>query len=462
MKKVILILLALFAIHLFLLLNLEFTAWPEILSFPYLKNNGFLLYKDMVHAYPPFLTLLLAYYFKVVGFGLTQLKVFAWSMILVNDLLIFLCLKTLTKNDLKALSGTFFYVLLQPILEGNMLWFDTALVTPMLFALYFLLLSVKDGFRKNYYLFIAGIFLGIAILTKQTALIFLFIAMLFLVLNKVSFKKLLVIIAGPLLLSSLLFIRLLEEGALLGFWNWTFYYPATYWTDFPTYVNLALSKKEIAIILLLLSPLAFLPIKNLRKLDKFIILLLLFLGSAVLAVYPRFSFYHFQPALATAAIFAGYTLIISKKYSLLHLFGVASTIFLLTLPATARAWHKETRFFGEADIHLAENIKRVEAEEGPIYLLGLHSGLYVLTQKLPPKPWIDNFGWVFETPGIQEWVIESWEKNPPKAIFWKEPKEGQWYELGTYQPRKITEWIKKNYTKEGEIDREIFYWKINK
>lgn len=461
MKKIYLYLVAIFLIHLFLLLNLEFTAWPEIFSFPYLKNNGFLIYKDMVHVYPPFLTLLLAYYFKVVGFGLTQLKVFTWSMILVNDLLIFLCLRILTKNDSKAFSVTFFYALLQPLLEGNMLWFDTALVTPMLLTFYFLLLSIKDGFRKNSYLFIAGIFLGIAIITKQTALIFLFVTVLFLVLNKVRFKKLLVVMTGPLLLSSLLLIRLLEEDALLGFWNWTFYYPATYWTDFPTYVDLALSKKELAIILLLLSPLAFLPIKSFLKKGKFMILLLLFLGSAVLAVYPRFSFFHFQPALAMAAIFAGYTLIISKKYSLFHLFGVASIVSLLTLPGTIRGWQKEARFFGKADINLAENIKKV-GPEGPIYFLGLPSGLYVLTQKLPPKPWVDNFGWYFEIPGMEDEVIKRWEENPPVAIFWKKPEEGKWFELGSYQPQKITEWIKKNYIREGEIDREISFWKISK
>lgn len=459
MKKVILILLALFAIHLFLLANVEFTAWPEMFSFPYLKNNGFFLYKDMIHAYPPFLTLLLAYYFKIVGFGLTQLKVFAWSMILVNDLLIFLCLKSLTKNDLKAASGTLFYVLLQPILEGNMLWFDTALVTPLLFALYFLIISVKDGFRKNSYLFISGVFLGIAILTKQTALVFLLFTILFLILNKVSFKKLLVIMTGPLLLSSLLFIRLFQEDALLGFWNWTFYYPATYWTNFPTYVKLTLSKKELAVILLVFSPLAFLSIKSFLRKNKFLILLLLFLGSGILAVYPRFSFYHFQPALATAAIFAGYTLMISKKYSFRYLFGAALIIFILILPTTVRAWQKEARFFGEADKSLAEQIERLEVNEDPIYLLGLHSGLYVLTRKLPPKPWVDNFGWNFEIPSLQEEVINKWKENPPTAIFWKAPEPGNWYDLGTYQPQKITEWIKKNYTMEGEIEKDISIWR---
>jgi len=33
-------------IHLFFLINLKFTAWPEMTSYAYLYNNGFTLYKE--------------------------------------------------------------------------------------------------------------------------------------------------------------------------------------------------------------------------------------------------------------------------------------------------------------------------------------------------------------------------------------------------------------------------------
>ncbi|MFZ5932932.1 MAG: glycosyltransferase family 39 protein [Patescibacteria group bacterium] len=462
MKRYILLLLLILAFHLFLLLNLEFTAWPEILSFPYLKNNGFLLYRDMVHAYPPLLTLALSYYYKAVGYGVVQLKIFTWLGILANNILVFLSVRLLTKNEKKGLLASLFYALTQPFLEGNMLWFDTALATPLFLSFYFLLKSIQDNFRKNLYIFASGLALGTSVLTKQTALAFLLVSFLFLLFNRVPLRKMLLFSLGPLVLIGLLFLRLYQENAISGFFNWTFYYPSTYWTKYPTFLGLSPGKKELAIVLLVLSPAPLLLFRQRRKLGKELLLLLLFLVSAVLAVYPRFSFYHFQPAIAFASVLAGYMLFLSKKFSKNVLFLIIASVIILTLPGTLRAWGKEDRFFGKKDKELAEIIRGKELK-GPVYLLGLHSGLYVLSGTLPPKPWVDNFGWVLEIPNLQQgWVIDSWGKNPPGAIFWKKPEEGNWYELGTYQPQKITDWIKKNYTKEEEIDSEVSYWRINR
>ena len=137
MKKTYLFLLILLGIHFFLLFNLKFTAWPEMLSYPYLRNNGYLLYKDMIHPYPPVLTMALSIVFKLFGYKLIILKVFTWLVILANDILIFLIARKLTKKDVFALLSLGLYVLIQPFLEGNQLWFDLA-ITPFILASSFL------------------------------------------------------------------------------------------------------------------------------------------------------------------------------------------------------------------------------------------------------------------------------------------------------------------------------------
>lgn len=461
MKNNYLILLFLiFGLHLFLLFNLEFTAWPEILSFPYLKNNGFLLYKDMVHAYPPLLTLVLSYYFKLVGYGTAQLKVFTYAGILANDVLILFILRHLTKSLKTALLGVLFYAFIQPQLEGNMLWYDTVLTTPLLASFYLLILAYKSRFKDNLAIFLSGLFLGVSFLTKQTALAFFGVSFLFLLLRRVGPKKLIFFSLGPIALVGLLFLRLYQEGAISGFLNWTFYYPSTYWTKFPTYVDLSPGKRELAIIFLLLFPAIYLVFKVRKRIKGRLLLLLLFLLSGIVAVYPRFSFYHFQPALAFSLIGAGYALILSKR---LFKVVIAATlgVALLSASFSLGSWGKEDRFFGKADRELARKIKEEEIE-GRLYLLGLHSGLYVLSGKLPPKPWVDNFGWYFEIPGVNEWVLESWEKNPPEGIFWKAPEAGEWYKLGTYQPPKVTNFIKENYVKEEDITSEISFWRLKR
>ena len=106
-------------------------------------------------------------------------------------------------------------------------------------------------------------------------------------------------------------------------------------------------------------------------------------------------------------------------------------------PAFAFDWQQPPRFWSEA--------VQIPSNES-VYLLGLHSGHYILANSLPPKPWVDNYPWVFEIPGMQEETIGNWEQNPPKFIIWQPPVSGNWYDIGTYQPQKLTEWIRENYS----------------
>ena len=66
-----------------------------------------------------------------------------------------------------------------------------------------------------------------------------------------------------------------------------------------------------------------------------------------------------------------------------------------------------------------------------------------------------------EVPGVQEKVMEGLNKEKIKYIFWKKPEKSQWFELGTYQPPKVTGFIKTNYTKIMEINGSIEVWQRN-
>ena len=63
-------------VHIVILFNLRFTSWPEMFSFPYLLNNGFNLYKDMIHAYTPLLTIFLANLFRLFGYNVWIVEIF--------------------------------------------------------------------------------------------------------------------------------------------------------------------------------------------------------------------------------------------------------------------------------------------------------------------------------------------------------------------------------------------------
>ncbi|MBI2010617.1 MAG: hypothetical protein HYS86_05625, partial [Candidatus Chisholmbacteria bacterium] len=122
-------------IHLFLLMNLRFEAWPEMVVYPYLMHHGFKLYTDIVNPYPPLFTWFLAGFFKLVGLSILNLKLLTWSLIILIDMLIYrIALKKYGREA--ALVSLSFFIVFQPLLDGNGLWFDLALVPILLLAFY--------------------------------------------------------------------------------------------------------------------------------------------------------------------------------------------------------------------------------------------------------------------------------------------------------------------------------------
>lgn len=463
MKKF-LILLPILGLHLFFLLNLQFTAWPEMFAYPYLKNNGFFLYSDIIHPYPPLLSVILAYIYKVFGYKIEILEAVTWLIILLSDLFIYLNSFKLTKNKKISLITLFVYVLLQPFLDGNMLWFDIAIVLPILVGTYFALDWIEQGDVKRN-IFLAGLFLGASSLIKQTTGIFivLFLAMLFI--SKTSGQIIFKFIAGASILWLVLVARIFQEGQIVNFWNWTVYYPLVQWKNFPGYVQMSPTTRQILVLAILLLPvLFFLVTKFIETRKKNVQLVLVFLTASLLAIYPRFSFFHFQTALAFFVLLYGYIL---NSLSLRKKVVGSLVFFVLFIPAVFMPmfrsdWQKQPRFYGRNEIKLASTVSNEIKNSRNIYLLGLPAQYYVMTNTVPPKPWTDNFGWYLEIPGLQEQIVSRWSQNPPDFIFWRTPTNGNWFDLGTYQPQRIVKWIQDNYTKRKEVSSGVWMWEKNK
>lgn len=453
MKRAYILLTVLLAIHLLLLANLQFTAWPEMFSYAYLRNNNFLLYKDMIHPYPPLLTMGLSVIYKTFGYRLEVLQAVAWAVALSTSALVFLISHSLTKNIKTSLITLAFYVAVQPFLEGNMLWFDIAIIPAVLLGLYFAL-------KNNW--FLSGIFFSVAMLTKQTTGLFYITVIFYSLITKTHFNQIKKFFLGPIILGILLFTRLLQEGALTDFLNWTLIYPLTRFGEFPGYVELSFHWHHSIVIAVLFGiPLAFLVKDSKPRQHKDLVLLILFLTISLIIVYPRVSFFHMQLFIALSAILWSYLLWKSRQKRFIVI-CLAMGLVLLTVtihPAVLRRdWQKEARFFGQEDKMLAQKIEEATSQGERVFLLGLHSGLYSMAGVLPPKRWTDNFGWYLEIPGVQEEILGRWEDNPPAVVFWRTPSSGNWFDLGTYQPKKIAAWIEEHYTKEREVKPGIWLW----
>ena len=196
-----------------------------------------------------------------------------------------------------------------------------------------------------------------------------------------------------------------------------------------------------------------------KKIDSKKILIYSIFLTLLLFAFPRFSFFHLQPFLAFFILTTAF--LISQKNKILYLIIVLVVIYVsiyrfrLILPELKGG----IRFYGNNDIQLTQYINSNTTSNNKIYLLGPHSAIYVYSGRIPPKPWIENYIWHFEIPGLQEKVIAGWIVDPPKYIFWIPPIDGNWFDLGTYQPKKIVEYIKSNYKKVDQIEG-INVWKL--
>lgn len=464
MKKIYLFVAIPLVIHLFLLLNLRFTAWPEMFSYAYLKNNGFLLYKDIIHPYPPLLTLALSYIYKLFGYDLIVLKVVSWLTILASSVLVFLIGRRITRNESIALLTLGVYVLLQPFLEGNMLWFDIAIVSPILAGAFFALRWTDKKGNQKLNIFLAGLSFGIASLIKQTAGIFWVAFFILLVFKKAKKTEFFHFLAGPILVWGIFLGRIIQEKQIIEFWNWTIFYPLFKWSDFPGYVQMELSARELVPLGVFLAPVILYVLWKRAVKDEKFWLLVLFLIAGLIAIYPRFSYFHFQPPLVFFVLLYGYILQdLNFQQRIIGIFLFFLFLFpFIYKPAFTFEWRKETRFYGRQEKEFAELLKTKVEDKRNVFLFGLPSQFYSMTGTVPPKPWTDNFGWYLEIPGVQEMVIERWSNpltgGPPNFIFWRAPSPGNWFDLGTYQPQKIAQWIRENYTKKEEIKPGIWLW----
>lgn len=434
-------------VHLWFLMNLRFTAWPEMLAYPYLFGKGFTLYRDFIYPYTPLLTVVLGWVYRVFGYEVYAMRGVAYLLLGINDLLIFLVIRELTKSVVSAVFGVAVYVAVQPFLEGNMMWFDVAVVTPLLGALYFLI-----G-RKYFW---SGVSLAVAAMIKQTAGMYLVLGLIYLVFRERGLESLLRFLVGPVVMGGVLLVWLVGGGLLGDFLNWTLIYPFLYWSKFPGYVQMELVGREISFLLVLMLPLVLLLRRSGERRDKILVLIFILLG--LVSVYPRWSFFHFQSALAFLAVAYGFVFGSSRKVMVAFAVAVLGMVMFRSRNLEFN-FGQEARFYGHADNELALKIRSEVAVDEGVYLLGVQSSLYSMADLLPPKPWMDNFGWYLEIPGVQEEIIARWETNSPGVIVWREPGEGNWFDLGVYQPVEIKDWIENNYNKEGEIEEGVWIWR---
>jgi len=422
--------------HLLLLARTQFTAWPEMLLWPYLILKGWLPYKDIAIAHTPLLFTDLSVFYWIFGLGPVQLKIYTWVLILLTDGLLFWIVRKIWKTEL-ALIALLLYIPLQFYYGGNGLWFDLALAPLALLIYYYL--------RKQKY-FWAGIWWGIAFFTKQTACWFL--VPIFIMLLKTNlFVGLKDFIKGSLTVT----LPILAVIYFLGIFPNFFFWAVKFGIGILPTASGQILFPTIKQMLVAVFPIALLFLARLR-LHKPSTTLLLWGVFGALGVYPRWDLFHFQPGLPFLAIGLALTLLSFPKIKAVEksVLLIVLALFLIVIARqTERTWGQGDRFFEPQILQTSAYIKNNTSKDNKIYVFNTWDDIYVLSDTLPAtRPWTPGLGWYVGLAGMQEKMTAQLAESRPRYIV-----IGQYDDTNSwvYKPDLIMDFIRKNYQIKNKI-----------
>lgn len=277
------------------------------------------------------------------------------------------------------------------------MWPDQ-LLAPIFLAAYICLQN------KKYWLL--GLFLGLSLITKQTAAYF----VLGIIILSKNFKK---TVPGIIIILFFLILYLLWNQNFRQFWEQTVVYIFSYHAKNSLQI-LWPNKQQIIILLLIFSPVI------LVKKSKLTFLTVL----ASLGIFTRFGYFHLQPALPFLAL-----LIAESRINILVL--PAALFFLKVILTTFGA---EPKFLSQEILNNAKIISQYLHPGEKILILTPSDHYYWLTKTKP----IGNFfttstPWNLDYPNIQEKIIKDLILDKPKFVI----IDGQ--------ANKITDFVKRNY-----------------
>jgi hypothetical protein len=437
-----LILFILILVHLILLFSTKFTAWPEMLTYPWLVSRGFTLYQDIINPYFPGLTWVLTIVYSLLGNNILSLQLLTWLMIILCDLLIWKIVIKRSSFTAAVLSLSMF-VCLSLIFEVNGLWFDLASLPLILFT-YYLVIN-----RKN--LILTGLTIGIAIAIKQTNLIFIVPIVLAV---RFDIKKVIPLLLGILAPIIGIFIYFIVNNNFAAFWYWSvinaFFIQAKV-SGFALYPSL----RQIIVLFIVFSPVLLLIITRFKntKLKNILVKhinhpLWWWLCSFVFG-FPRFGWFHMIIAVAFGSIMVS-SIIFYKKLKL-YMLPYAIAIFILLFNYLYKEFGLPDRFFEPSVLSARLEINDAINKEKETYFYNVSSEYFVESGIQPIKPWADNFPWYMETSDIQQRIISSIEEKKLKYIVYNPFSSDGKYDLGSYRPLLLDNYIRNNYHEEKQF-----------
>lgn len=388
-------------LHVFILSKLIFFPYPELFIYPYLTNHGLKPYAQILDQhFPGFLFLPIN--FDNLGMN-NEIVARIWliGIVITVQLLLFLIARSILKSGKKALLVNILYLVWQPFFEGWVLWIDNFLPLFLLPAAYFL---------KVRRFVLAGLFLGMGVVFKQTVIPLGLLTVIYIFWESRDFKIVREYILGLIFPISLMLLYLIYKGVFSDFWYWTVIFNLTIFaksgTQIPT--NFGFLSRVFVVYLASLSAL-FYKDRNLK------IILFLFLAGSLAGAFDRANFVHFQPSLPFAVLLTSLGFYqLSKRKLAFVLIGLYFSTAIWWQNIFYKGHISSKVFFFDSETYaISDKIRQYTKEKDKIFVFGTAPHLYQMSRTLPAG---DIF--VFQFP----WFLKVSENRILEGITYDKPE----------------------------------------
>jgi len=255
-------------------------------------------------------------------------------------------------------------------------------------------------------------------------------------------------ILGSFVVILMLIIRLWIPGILPDFWNWAIKFGIFVLPKAEGQIQLP----DLKGLMIAILPFAvFIPL--IWKTGKKNISLLLWVIAGGLGAYPRFEYFHFQPAIPFLAIATGLVFTnLGKKDILLKIFipiYIFGSLILFT-GYFLRNWREGTRFY-EQDVQDVVTYVKYETNSGDkIFVMNWWENIYALTNTLSATdPLVPQLSWYQNLPGIQDKEVMDLKVSKPKLILLQDYADSG---LASFIPQKVYDYVTANYKLKQKVD----------
>lgn len=387
-------------IHSFILTRVIFFPYPELFIYPYLTNNGFKPYQQILDQHFPGL-LFLPLNFNNLGMTTPDAaRLWLIVTVIITQVLLFFISKKIFKSERKALLVNLLYLVWQPFFEGWVLWIDSFLPLFLLPSFYFL-------YRGKF--FLTGFLLGITIIFKQVIIPLALLAGAY-ILWKNKKKDLATYFLGLSIPIIFMLFYIFSIGVFKDFWYWTVIFNLTVYAKYGRGMVADFAHLSRVALVFGTSLLLLYKIK-----DKINQILLIFLIGSLIGLSTRFDFVHFQPALPFASLATVYML---GRFGRLGMLGMVG--YILIAGWWLNIFYKghigdKVFFFDNQTKTVAQKIKQYTKEDEKIFIFGAPPHLYQMANRLPAgNIFVFQFPWFLKV--AEDRILEGIKKDQPEIV----------------------------------------------